>query len=165
MGAASGDSVMNDASVRLMVADDVAAVSMIERLSFDLPWSQKAFKAEIVSNDLAHYLVAEVMEKIVAYAGMWMIIDEAHVTNVAVLPDYRGQGIGKLIMGSLIVYAGQQGARRMTLEVRSSNEVAKQLYQRFGFTAAGIRKKYYTDTNEDAIIMWLDINKATFDVE
>lgn len=156
---------MNDISVRSMTAADVDSVLIIETRSFTLPWSRNAFEIEIADNDLAHYLVAQVADKIVAYAGMWMIIDESHVTNVAVLPEYRGQGIGKLIMASLIVYAEKQGAKRMTLEVRASNEVAKDLYRQFGFVAAGLRKNYYTDSNEDAIIMWLDIKKATFVAE
>ncbi len=156
---------MDEVKIRVMTTADVDSVSNIEELSFSLPWSRKAFAAEIAENDLAHYLVAEVVDQLVAYAGMWMILDEAHVTNVAVLPDYRGQGIGKLIMASLILYAEQQGAKRMTLEVRPSNEIAKNLYRQFGFVAAGLRKQYYTDTKEDAIIMWLDIKKATFVAE
>lgn len=156
---------MTEVKIRPMTAADVDSVVVIENLSFSLPWSRSAFETEIAENDLAHYLVAQVSDNIVAYAGMWMILDESHVTNVAVLPDYRGQGIGKLIMASLIVCAGQHGANRMTLEVRASNDAAKNLYRQFGFEAAGLRKQYYTDSNEDAIIMWLDIKKATFVAE
>lgn len=153
---------MAEVTIRLMTVEDVDSVVMIENQSFSVPWSRSAFKAEMVENDLAHYLVAHEEKKIVAYAGMWLILDESHVTNVAVLPDYRGQGIGKQIMTALILYAAQQGANRMTLEVRASNEVAKNLYRQFGFEEAGIRKNYYSDSHEDAIIMWLDIKKATF---
>jgi ribosomal-protein-alanine N-acetyltransferase len=156
---------MNEVRIRPMTTADVDSVSNIEERSFSLPWSRQAFETEIANNDLAHYLVAEVVDQLVAYAGMWMILDESHVTNVAVLPDYRGQGVGKLIMASLILHAEQLGAKRMTLEVRPSNEIAKNLYSQFGFVAAGLRKRYYTDTNEDAIIMWLDIKKATFVAE
>jgi ribosomal-protein-alanine N-acetyltransferase len=156
---------MNEVNIRCMTAADVDSVFIIENRSFSLPWSRKSFETEIADNDLAHYLVAQVADNVVAYAGMWLILDESHVTNVAVLPDYRGQGVGKLIMASLILYAGQHGAKRMTLEVRASNEIAKNLYGQFGFTAAGLRKHYYTDSNEDAIIMWLDIKKATFVAE
>ncbi len=156
---------MTEVKVRLMSAQDIDSVSTIELLSFSLPWSRQAFETELKDNDLAHYLVVQSGEQVVAYAGMWMILDESHVTNVAVLPDCRRQGIGKRLMASLILYARQQGAERMTLEVRASNAVAKHLYEQFGFESAGIRKNYYTDNHEDAVIMWLDIKKATFVAE
>lgn len=156
---------MNDVHVRHMLAKDIDDVVVIESHSFLAPWSREAFEAEIMTNKLARYLVVQTEGIVVAYAGMWMILDEAHVTNVAVLPKYRGQGIGKRLMGSLILYAQQQGAERMTLEVRASNEIAQNMYRQFGFTAKGIRPHYYTESNEDALIMWLDIKKATFVAE
>ncbi|MBU2702920.1 ribosomal-protein-alanine N-acetyltransferase [Sporomusaceae bacterium BoRhaA] len=156
---------MNELKVRHMLAKDIDDVVVIESHSFAAPWSREAFEAEIMTNKLARYLVVQTEGTVVAYAGMWMIFDEAHVTNVAVLPKYRGQGIGKQLMASLILYAQQQGAERMTLEVRASNEIAQNMYRQFGFTAKGIRPRYYTESNEDALIMWLDIKKATFVAE
>lgn len=156
---------MNEVHVRPMQAEDIDPVVLIESHSFAAPWSREAFEAEITTNKLARYLVVQADDTVVAYAGMWLVFDEAHVTNVAVLPEYRGYGIGKRLMASLILYAQQQGAERMTLEVRASNEIAQNMYGQFGFEAAGVRPHYYTESNEDAIIMWLDIKKATFVAE
>jgi ribosomal-protein-alanine N-acetyltransferase len=91
---------------------------------------------------------------IIGYAGLWLILDEAHVTSVAVHPDYRGRRLGELLFNVLIQEAVYLGADRMTLEVRVSNHAARQLYKRLGFVSAGIRKGYYNDNQEDAIIMW-----------
>lgn len=140
-----------------MVEADVDGVLAIEEQSFTTPWSREAFESEMTENDLAHYLVVSYGKRLVAYAGAWLILDEAHVTNVAVLPKYRGKGIGKLLLTALITYLKAKGADRMTLEVRKSNEVAKKLYKKFGFKAKGLRKQYYSDTHEDAIIMWVDL--------
>lgn len=104
----------------------------------------------------AHYAVAISGAQVVGYAGMWIIVDEAHVTDVAVHPDFRGHGLGKSIMHEMMHRAVHSGARRMTLEVRVSNAVARGLYDQLGFKAAGLRPNYYTDTHEDAVIMWLD---------
>lgn len=140
-----------------MVEADVDGVLAIEEQSFTTPWSREAFESEMTENDLAHYLVVTYGKRLIAYAGAWLILDEAHVTNVAVLPKYRGQGIGKLLLTALTTYLKAKGADRMTLEVRKSNEVAKKLYKQFGFKAKGLRKQYYSDTHEDAIIMWVDL--------
>jgi [ribosomal protein S18]-alanine N-acetyltransferase len=156
---------MNDVNVRHMQVDDIDEVVLIESHSFAAPWSREAFEAEITTNKLARYLVVQADDTVVAYGGMWMVFDEAHVTNVAVLPEYRGYGIGKRLMASLILYAQQQGAEQMTLEVRVSNEVAQNMYRKFGFEAKGVRPNYYTESHEDALIMWLDIKKATFVAE
>jgi len=128
----------------------------IEAVSFPTPWSRQAFVHELLDNDLASYVVALDGERVVGYAGMWIIIDEAHLTNVAVHPDYRGRGIGEGLLNELIRVAVNLGAERMTLEVRVSNQVAQKLYQRLGFRQIGLRKGYYSDTKEDAIIMWKD---------
>lgn len=132
----------------------------IERVSFPTPWSKQAFLSELQQNSLAYYCAARSGEQVIGYGGMWIIVDEAHVTNVAVHPDYRGRKVGEAIMLHLITQALMKGALRMTLEVRPSNLPAQKLYQRMGFEAAGRRKGYYTDTNEDAIIMWKTLIKA-----
>lgn len=143
-------------NVRAMELTDVDEVLQVEKASFVTPWSREAFVAEVGDNDLACYLVAEVDGRVVGYAGMWLILDEAHVTNVALLPVYRGRGLGTALMGALCELAKTVGAQRMTLEVRPSNIAAQRLYGKLGFAARGVRPGYYTDTKEDALIMWRD---------
>ncbi|HHV79382.1 MAG TPA: ribosomal protein S18-alanine N-acetyltransferase [Firmicutes bacterium] len=144
------------ARVAEMRLKDLDRVLEIEKLCYPTPWSKQSFLTELVQNEYAHYIVCQVEGKLVGYAGMWVILDEAHVTNVAVHPDYRGKGLGRLLMNELIERAKSRGARKMTLEVRKSNTVAQGLYSSLGFEARGIRKGYYSDTHEDAIIMWKD---------
>lgn len=139
-----------------MTLADTDAVVAIEQASFPTPWSRASFIQELRDNVYAHYLVASSGREVVGYAGMWVILDEAHVTNVAVLPAWRGRKVGKELMLALLRRAMAVGARRMTLEVRMSNHVAQQLYTGLGFRISGRRPGYYTDTREDALIMWLD---------
>ncbi|MBT9259214.1 MAG: ribosomal protein S18-alanine N-acetyltransferase [Clostridiales bacterium] len=139
-----------------MTVADLPEVLAIERASYPTPWSERAFRSELMHNSYGHYLVALYEGKVVGYAGMWIVLDEAHITNIAVHPDYRGRGFGHLILSEMEKRAVEQGCTRMTLEVRPSNHVARRLYQRHGFVARGIRKGYYSDTQEDAIIMWKD---------
>lgn len=138
-----------------MTLADVDGVLAIERLSFPTPWSRQSFVQEMTENIYAHYIVARSGSTVVGYAGMWVVLDEAHVTNVAVHPEWRGKKIGEGLMQGLMDLARQKGATRMTLEVRASNHVAQALYHKLGFEASGLRRGYYTDTREDAIIMWL----------
>ena len=112
------------------------------------------FLKEISENNIALYLVAEIAGQIVGYAGMWLIIDEGHITNVAVHPNFRRRHIGEAIVSVLLAEAQAEGITRQTLEVRVSNFAAQRLYEKFGFQACGIRKGYYEDNHEDAIIMW-----------
>lgn len=144
----------NNIEIRKMEEEDIDGVLSIERMSFTTPWSKEAFEMEIKKNKLAIYLVAVKEEKIVGYGGMWFIVDEAHVTNVAVDPSYRGLGISNFIVEEMIKGCIEKKIERMTLEVRSSNIVAQNLYKKYGFESCGIRPGYYTDTNEDAVIMW-----------
>ncbi|NPV73909.1 MAG: ribosomal protein S18-alanine N-acetyltransferase [Pelotomaculum sp.] len=126
----------------------------IENFSFPSPWSRSAFAYEILQNRFACYLVAVAGGTVVGYGGMWLILDEAHITNVAVHPEYRKNNIGRTLMLEMMRRAALMGAVRMTLEVRPSNAAARRLYASLGFEVKGIRRRYYTDTNEDAIIMW-----------
>jgi ribosomal-protein-alanine N-acetyltransferase len=139
--------------VREMALADIPEVHDIERLSFNVPWPSYAFEQELRSNRLAHYLVARVGEATVAFAGIWMMADEAHITTFGVHPAWRRQGIGLRLMLALTQLSLDVGALRMTLEVRVSNEAAQSLYRRFGFVMVGRRKRYYTDDGEDALIM------------
>jgi ribosomal-protein-alanine N-acetyltransferase len=136
-----------------MRRDDIAAVHEIERLSFRTPWPSYAFEQELASNRLARYLVVRIGERLVAFAGLWLMADEAHVTTFAVHPDWRRRGIAQRLMVALVELSLEIGAQRMTLEVRAGNEAAQALYRRFGFIDVGRRPRYYTDDNEDALIM------------
>lgn len=146
----------DDVVIAPMRLGDLDGVLAVEARSFPTPWSRQAFVQELTENTHAHYLVARAGEQVLGYAGMWVILDEAHVTNVAVHPDWRGQGLGGRLMRALMALAVARGATRMTLEVRVSNRVAQALYTRLGFKPGGLRRGYYTDTREDAVIMWLD---------
>lgn len=140
---------------RPMKVTDLPAIMEIERLSFSDPWSEVSFEDELTSNDLAYYIVSLVDGKITGYAGMWVVLDEAQLTNVALHPDYRGKGMGKEILSYMIELAKQLGAAKMTLEVRKSNQIAQHMYRNLGFTVIGTRKNYYPDNGEDAILMGL----------
>lgn len=146
---------MTSITVRRMNSLDIDGVLAVEQQSFKTPWSREGFVSEM-SNELCYYLVLVDEGKIIGYAGMWLIVDEAHVTNVAVLSGYRGKKLGKKLMSALIEHAKGRGALRMTLEVRASNTVAQRLYSHFGFISHGRRRNYYTDTQEDALVMWCD---------
>lgn len=128
----------------------------IEKVSFPSPWSRSAFAYELLQNNFACYLVALAGDRVVGYGGMWLILDEAHITNIAVHPDWRMKQIGRALMREMMRLAVTLGINRMTLEVRPSNAAARRLYTLLGFGERGMRKRYYTDTNEDAIIMWND---------
>lgn len=134
---------------------DLDGVMEVERLSFLTPWTRQDFLVELIQ-PFAVYIVARRGEKVVGYGGMHVIADQAHVTNIAVHPDWRGQGLGERIMRRLIELAAKRGAERMTLEVRVSNTPARNLYEKLGFVTlpGAVRKGYYTDTGEDAIVMW-----------
>jgi ribosomal-protein-alanine N-acetyltransferase len=136
-----------------MTLQDVDAVHEIEKQSFAIPWSHDAFVKEVTENRCARYLVAREDGVPVAYAGMWLVLDEAHVTNIAVRKDRRGEGLGELIARALMQLAADTGIRYMTLEVRRGNLVAQGLYKKLGFVEVGFRKRYYADNNEDALLM------------
>ncbi len=140
--------------MEVMQPKDINSVYEIELLSFSSPWSKATFLSEIIENRFATYIVARLEGQIIGYGGMWLIIDEAHITTLAVLPAYRKRKLGGKILSALIDLAEQIGALRLTLEVRVSNLPARKLYEKYGFVVRGVRKKYYQD--EDAYIMWKD---------
>ncbi|MDI9485533.1 MAG: ribosomal protein S18-alanine N-acetyltransferase [Bacillota bacterium] len=142
---------------RLMTVDDIPQVQLVERKSFTTPWSRNIFVSELTRNDNAIYIVAEVGERIVGYAGIWIILDEGHITNIAVEPNYRRRGIGQGLMDVLTAEAVKRGVVAMTLEVRVTNYGAQALYEKLGFVPNGIRKEYYQDDKEDALIMWREL--------
>ncbi len=153
---------MKNMTIEKMDLDCVDDVLVIENLSFPVPWSRAAFVQELKGNRLARYVAAKADGRVVGYAGMWMVIDEAHITNIAVHPEYRGQGIGSKLLERLIEIALEEGVDNMTLEVRVSNEIAQGLYKKYGFSVMGIRKEYYLDNREDAFIMWKRNIKSSF---
>ena len=141
-------------TVEPMTLQDIPRVLEIERLSFRTPWPADAYTHELKENRLATYVVARVDGRLVGYAGMWVILDEAHITTIAVDPPYRGQHVGERLLLGLIDAAIERGARWMTLEVRKSNHSAQNLYRKYGFREIGTRKGYYSDNREDAVVMW-----------
>ncbi|HEX3219774.1 MAG TPA: ribosomal protein S18-alanine N-acetyltransferase [Candidatus Limnocylindria bacterium] len=144
-------------SVDDMRLSDIAQVHEIERLSFATPWPAHAFEQELRGNRLARYVVARTTmggdERAVGFAGVWLMVDEAHITTFGVHPDWRRQGVGRRMLLRLFDLSLELRAARMTLEVRVSNLAAQALYQRFGFAIAGTRLRYYTDDGEDAYVM------------
>lgn len=137
-----------------MKYEDIDDVLKVEEECFVISWTRTDFEREIKQNKLAIYFVAKVDGKIAGYAGMWHVVTEGQVTNVAVLPEYRGLGIGRKLMEEIIKTGEEKDMVGITLEVKISNTVAQNLYTSLGFKPEGFRKNYYKDTNEDAVIMW-----------
>ncbi len=139
--------------VELMKVGDLPEVQVIERESFSTPWPPHAYRQEIETNRLAHYIVARYDDVIVGFAGIWLLVDEAHVTTFATRRAWRRQGIGERLLLALLDLARTRGAHEATLEVRPSNLPARRLYEKYGFKVVGLRPRYYSDDNEDALIM------------
>lgn len=145
---------------RKMTSEDVEAVHEIELASFPTPWTLDSFHYEMRENNFAHYIVAENESgKIIGFCGMWLVIDSAQITNVAVVEAARGLGIGESLMRNAMHIAKERNVDVMSLEVRVSNVVAQNLYRKLGFQDGGIRKGYYTDNLEDALVMWVNLNE------
>lgn len=134
---------------------DVGVVAELDTKCFPTPWSVAAYANEI-RNTSAYYIVARHESRIVGYGGFWLVTDEAHITTLGVAPEHRRKKVGERILGHLLYEACRRGARRTTLEVRKSNKAAQDLYAKFGFRVVAVRKAYYTNNNEDALVMWLD---------
>jgi len=139
-----------------MRLEDLEAVHRIELASFSSPWPPNAYRSELETNRLASYLVARIDGEIVAYGGMWLMVDEAHITTFAVHPAWRRQRIGERLLLAFLDVAAARQAREATLEVRLSNISARRLYEKYGFRPVGIRPRYYSDNGEDALIMTTD---------
>ena len=136
-----------------MTVADLPAVQLIERASFSTPWPPQAYRQELETNRLAQYLVATMGDVIVAYGGVWLMVDEAHITTFAVHPRFRRRRIGERLLLALMDLSVDRHAREATLEVRLSNLAARRLYEKYGFRPVGIRPRYYSDNGEDALIM------------
>ena len=148
---------MPDVQIRALMEADVPAVHEIERLCFPMPWSEASILHDLTENPAARWLALLEDGRLAAYAGMWLIIDEAHVTNVAVHPDFRRRGYGEKILRALMDLARDTCMGLITLEVRRSNEAAQALYHKAGFLDVGYRKRYYEDNKEDALIMYCQL--------
>lgn len=146
----------NNLVIEEMTSKDIDGVFEVEKNCFEHHWSKDAFAKEL-KNDVARYLVAKLDGKVVGYVGIWFVMDEGHITNVAVHSDYRGKKIGDELVKSLVNLCKENNIVSMTLEVRVSNLVAQNLYKKYGFKLSGIRKEYYSDNKEDAMIMWNDV--------
>lgn len=144
---------------RNMELDDINRVYEIEKLSFTTPWSKKSLQTEISDNKLSKYIVMELDDYIIGYYGLWIVDREAHVMNVAIDPNYRSKGYGSCLIENMIELVRDSEVNRMTLEVRRQNEVAINLYEKYGFETSAIRKGYYRDTGEDALIMWMELEE------
>ncbi len=139
-------------TIEPMVPADLPSVVAIEEASFTQPWSHQSFQSELANNQLAAYLVSRVDGIIAGYGGVWVILDEAHITTLSVEQHYRRQGIASKLLEALIEKSCSMGANRISLEVRPSNHAARRLYEKFGFSVKGVRKHYYF--NEDGLIMF-----------
>lgn len=131
----------------------IDGIMEIEKDSFAIPWSRASVEKEL-RNNLAIYTVVKENDKVVGYGGMWHVVNEGHITNIAVHKDYRRKGIGNIIVNKLIEIAEEKEMIGLTLEVRKSNVPALELYRKNGFKLEGIRPEYYEDNKEDAYIMW-----------
>jgi ribosomal-protein-alanine N-acetyltransferase len=164
--------------LRRMTLDDIDQVVAIDQLSFPIPWPVRSYRYELLNNDKSTLLVVEKDEKrtppdgsrrgwlqrlfnpqqappplILAYSGFWHIADEVHISTIAVHPDWRGRGLGELLVLAMVREAARRGAAIVTLEVRVSNETAQALYRKYGFEITGVRRGYYHDNHEDAYLM------------
>jgi ribosomal-protein-alanine N-acetyltransferase len=137
-----------------MILEDVEEVYAIEKNTFSHPWSRDAFTKELTTNKHSIYMVIEQNKQILAYGGLWNVTGEGYITNIAVKKDNRGFGLGRKVTQALISEGRKEGVTSFTLEVRTSNNVAINLYKKLGFEIAGIRKNFYDRPKEDAYIMW-----------
>ena len=136
-----------------MTLGDLERVHAIERASFFPTWPDDAYRTELTTNKLATYVVARLEDVVIGFAGIWLMVDEAHVTTFAVDPAWRRRGVGERLLLALLDVSVARRAREATLEVRLSNMAARRLYEKYGFRPVGIRPRYYSDNGEDALIM------------
>lgn len=142
-------------NLRRAEAHDAEAIFEIEKACFSVPWSMEAIETELAESDQRMYMVIEVDDKVIGYAGAWLVLDEGQITNIAIAPEYRRDGYGAMMTRKLIRELFKKGMNEIFLEVRISNVAALTMYRRLGFTVKGLRKGYYTDPVEDAYIMSL----------
>ena len=132
---------------------DLEAISQLEERCFESPFPLAVLYEDICVSKHP-YFISKLQGNVIGYGGMYIVIDEAYILNICILPEYRGNGYGKQLLKRMISYAAEKGAINMTLEVRVSNAIALELYKDEGFTIEAVRPNYYEDTGEDAYIMW-----------
>ena len=142
--------------IRRMTLDDLPTVVELDKISFSLPWPEKSFRFEVTDNLASRCWVAEVDGRVVGMLVGWLLVDEIHIATIATHPDFRRQGIGRQLLSHALSRALDEGARSSFLEVRESNLAAQEMYRQFGYEATGLRKRYYKDNDEDAILMTLE---------
>ena len=145
---------------RLMKIDDIPAVMQIDRLSFPVPWTERNYRYELTENHASRMMVCEEVlpngrPVIMGYIGSWLIVDEVHISTLAVHPSFRQQRIAEMLLRTLLTYTAREGGSLATLEVRCSNQAALGLYKKLGFEVVGVRRGYYRDNREDAFLMTL----------
>jgi ribosomal-protein-alanine N-acetyltransferase len=145
---------MGSINVIPMELKHIEDVLIIDSSCFAIHWSRESFMSEVLQNKLARYVVAVLDDKIIGYAGMWLIADEAQITNIATHPEYRGKGAASSMLEAMLAICKKEKISSITLEVRISNITALNLYKKYRFSQEGLRKQYYADNKEDAIIMW-----------
>jgi ribosomal-protein-alanine N-acetyltransferase len=145
---------MAELVIRKAEIGDVKGLAKIEEACFSTPWSEESLRHDIAENKLATYIVADLEGELIGYIGVWSIVDEGHINNVAVLPRYRKMHVATILMNTMINATEAAGLKSHTLEVRASNTAAQGLYEKFGFKESCRRRGYYEDNGEDAIIMW-----------
>jgi ribosomal-protein-alanine N-acetyltransferase len=146
---------------RMLSETDLDQVVSIEHESFTNPWTREMYVRELQNPDVSFLYVLRVPERgIVAFCSFWLILDEIHINNLAVLGEFRGRGVGTALLEYVIQAAANRGAERATLEVRRSNAPARRLYERLGFEVAATRPNYYASPTEDALILWRGALKA-----
>jgi ribosomal-protein-alanine N-acetyltransferase len=143
-------------AIRRMTLEDIPTVHIIDTLSFSLPWPENSFRFELTGNSVSRSWVAESEGRLAAMLVLWVIVDEAHIATIATHPDFRRQGIGEKLLITALQSAREEGASHAFLEVRSANTAAQAMYKKYGFIVAGIRRGYYKDNNEDAVLMDLE---------
>ncbi len=143
-------------TIRKMTLEDVPAVIDLDHKSFSLPWPERSFRFEVTENPASHCWVAELDGKVVGMIVVWLIVDEAHVATIATHPDFRRRGVAQRLLAHALLQLIEEGARSSFLEVRESNEAAQAMYRKFGYEETGRRRRYYSDNDEDAILMSLN---------
>jgi len=140
--------------VRAELTRDLDGILAVDAATFDRPWTRAMYEWEWTHSDVARFHVARHAGTVVAYCAGWVIFDELHINNLAVDPAWRRRGVASELLRFVLEEAAGEGATRATLEVRRSNEAARQLYERFGFSFAGVRTAYYREPVEDALVLW-----------
>lgn len=144
--------------IKDMTFEDLDQVMEIEIVSFPTPWSREMFEKDLrLGRGSCLYKSAKIGDKVVGYIGGWIVGDELHITTIAVAPEYRGKGIGNALLSNILEEARERRCKIATLEVRETNTIAQRLYRKYGFLPIGLRRGYYRDTGEDAIIMALEL--------